>query len=159
MEEKKCSTCNKNLDLDMFYNRKDAKDGKFHECKICHKKRHKKWLKTDKGKSYIKRRNQKHYDNKRDDTEFLEKRREKDRKYYAKHRDKKLAAVKRYQAKQTSLKEFEEIGKSNLQNHIEILKISLKIADLLKEGKSIEEMLPLFEDITRLKNEADNEKN
>lgn len=34
---KKCTSCKKILDIDLFYNNKSEKDGLSHECKECHK--------------------------------------------------------------------------------------------------------------------------
>jgi len=96
---KECRTCSTKKPLDDYYNRKDAKDGKFSECKDCHNQRRNRWLKTDKGKAYRRRKSKERYDKKKHDEVWLEKRRAKDRAWYANNRDKKLASVKEYQQK------------------------------------------------------------
>jgi predicted GIY-YIG superfamily endonuclease len=147
MEKKECSTCGEEKHLDDFYNRKDSKDGKFQECKECHKKRHKSWLKSEKGQAYLRRRNRRQYHRRKDDQEFIQRRREKDRLYYEQNRDKKLAAVKEYQARKAAKKKIQEIIDENPVLVSEVLKTCAKIPDLIQEGADLQ---PILEDLKHI---------
>lgn len=160
MSKKKCSSCQEEKPLDDYYNRKSAKDGKFSECKDCHKSRYRAWLQTEKGRAYSRRKNRERYHKKKDDPDFIEQRRAKDRAYYEKNRDRKLQAVKEYQANKKAEDELQSIISSNPAKYLSVLKITQEIVDLLCEGNSeletkLEELKDTYTNIDEAKKDKE----
>lgn len=158
MLKKVCTRCKKELSIEEYYNRKtNKKDGKFSECKTCHKERYIKWLNSDKGKAYTKEKNKERYEEQKNDPEFLEKRRAKDRKYYEKNREKKLASVKLYQAKKSHEKKLLALINENPTEMLAILKIASSLVDILDDKSQAKQVDLLLEQLATFKKKSPHE--
>ena len=157
MSEKVCTSCKVPKDIADFYKNNRNKDRLFNHCKQCHKLKHKKWLASEKGKNYTRRRNKERYETVKNDQEFIEKRRAKDRKYYEANRDKKIASVRKYQAKEAAKKEISTFMERNSSKALPMLNIINTLVDLLDSDIHEKDIDKLLSEFIALKSKSINE--
>ena len=157
MSEKVCTSCKVPKDISDFYKNNRNKDRLFNHCKECHKLKHKKWLASEKGKLYTRRRNKERYDTVKNDPEFIEKRRAKDRKYYEANRKRKIDSVRRYQAKEIAKKEISTFMERNSSKALSMLNIVHKLVDLLDSNVPEKDIDQLLSELIALKDKSINE--